>query len=235
MFHPGAGGLLDPRANETASRLCRRARHVGRRISRAEPYVRQEVIEGQFEASLRRLHLDPEIFGLVRRAMKEGHGDEKRDREQTVARLRGEADRLQQRIDTLYVDRLDGQGTPDFRERMAKMWREERSRCLRDVEALSGASDGFVADGIALHDFARGMPIGFAQRPFAQKRTALKLLVSNSFRAGGTLPVGFRQPFATLAQIVPETMNDRMRNHSDSAAVSRVVPPARGSGANLDL
>jgi DNA invertase Pin-like site-specific DNA recombinase len=201
---------------------------TGHRGKCDEPYVRQEVIEGQFEASLRRLHLDPEIFDLVRRALKESHGDEKRDREQAIARLRSEADRLQQRIDTLYVDRLDGRVTLDFHDRMARVWREERARCLRDMEALSGANDGFVDDGIALLDFARSMHMGFARRPLAEKRTALKLLVSNSSWAGGNLSVGFKQPFAMLEQITPETMDGGMRNQGDSAAVSKLVTPTGG-------
>ena len=120
-----------------------------------EPYVRQEVLESQFEASLRRLHVDQEIFDLIRRASLECRDDEQREREQTVARSRNEADRLQQRIDTLYVDRLDDRVTLDFPDRMAKLWREERARCLRDMEALLGANDGFVDDGVALLSFAR--------------------------------------------------------------------------------
>ncbi|MBI0475258.1 hypothetical protein D9601_07820 [Sphingomonas sp. MA1305] len=94
---------------------------TGHRRKCEEPYVREEAIEAQFEASLRRLHLNPEIFDLIRRALKESHGGEKRDREQAGARLRSEADRLQQRIDTLYVDRLDGRGTLEFHDRMAKL------------------------------------------------------------------------------------------------------------------
>jgi site-specific DNA recombinase len=139
---------------------------TGHRGKCDEPYVRQEVIEEQFAASLRRLHVDSDIFDLIRRALMESHNDEKREREQTGARLRNEADRLQQRIDTLYVDRLDGRVTLDFHDRMAKLWREERSRCLRDLESLSGANDGLVDDGIALLDFARDMESGsLSDRP----------------------------------------------------------------------
>lgn len=199
---------------------------TGHRQKCDEPYVRQEVIEEQFAASLRRLHVDSDIFDLIRRALMESHNDEKREREQTGARLRNEADRLQQRIDTLYVDRLDGRVTLDFHDRMAKLWREERSRCLRDLESLSGANDGLVDDGIALLDFARDMGIGFIQRTPAQKRTTLKLLVSNSSWANGILSVGFKQPFKLLEEITPQEGGNQVRNQGDFGTVSGVVGPA---------
>ena len=45
-----------------------------------------------------------------------------------------EYDRLQNRIHTAYVDKLDGTIDPGFFEKISKEWRAEQSRCLRDIE-----------------------------------------------------------------------------------------------------
>src|SRR3546814_13589413 len=99
--------------------------------------------------------MDDEVFALIERAIRESHGDKNKERLETVGRLRGEADRLQQRLDKLYVDHLDGRITADMHDRMAASWREERAGCLRRMAVLHNAEDAFVDDGIALLNLAR--------------------------------------------------------------------------------
>src|SRR3546814_17777466 len=78
--------------------------------------------------------MDDEVFALIERAIRESHGDKNKERLETVGRLRGEADRLQQRLDKLYVDHLDGRITADMHDRMAASWREERAGCPRRMD-----------------------------------------------------------------------------------------------------
>ncbi|MBU3077828.1 recombinase family protein [Sphingomonas sp. XMGL2] len=136
-----------------------------------EPYVRQEVIEERFREVLGRLHFDDEIFALIQQAIREGHADERREHDERIERLRAEADRLLQRIDTLYMDRIEGRITAELHDRLAPVWREERARCLRDMEALFGAEDAMIDDGLALLDFARNAASGFEKWPLADKRS----------------------------------------------------------------
>jgi hypothetical protein len=42
--------------------------------------------------------------------------------------------RLQDRINAMYVDKLDGLVDTAFYERMSNQWREEQSRCQREIE-----------------------------------------------------------------------------------------------------
>ncbi len=65
-----------------------------------------------------RLHVDDEIFGLVRQALRETAATERRERDDRIAALRGEADRLLQRLDALYIDKLDGRVTDEFHDRV---------------------------------------------------------------------------------------------------------------------
>ena len=42
--------------------------------------------------------------------------------------------RLQTRIETMYVDKPDGRIDAGFFKRMVVQWRDEKTRCLRDIE-----------------------------------------------------------------------------------------------------
>src|SRR3546814_9972966 len=119
--------------------------------------------------------MDDEVFALIERAIRESHGDKNKERLETVGRLRGEADRLQQRLDKLYVDHLDGRITADMHDRMAASCREERAGCLRRMDVLNNAADAFVDDGIALLNLARKAHSTLNLQSQNGKNTALNL------------------------------------------------------------
>src|SRR3546814_14584912 len=56
-------------------------------------------------------------------------------------------------------------GTVEFHDRVARRWREERQRCIHDLESLDHAEDDLIDDGIALLDIARNAYEDFPDRP----------------------------------------------------------------------
>ncbi|BDD65547.1 hypothetical protein Sj15T_05680 [Sphingobium sp. TA15] len=108
-----------------------------------------------------------------------------RERLETVERLRADADRLQGRLDKLYVDHLDGRISGEMHDRMAATWREERERCMRHLDSLHCVEDAVIDDGIALLELGRKAHRTFSIQPPNAKNAVLNLLVSNSFWAGG--------------------------------------------------
>lgn len=163
-----------------------------------EPYIREEALDLMFAAKLRKLRLDDDVFKLIGKAIRESHADEIRERDERVSKLRGEADRLQYRLDTLYLDKIEGRVTSEFHDRVAATWREERDRCVRDLESLSIAEDDLIDDGIALVDFARTAHHRFESLPLSSKRRALNLVLSNCSFANGEITTSFRKPFDLL-------------------------------------
>lgn len=165
-----------------------------------ERYVREEALGEAFAQQLARLRMDDQVFDLISRVLRESHADRGKERFETISRLRTESDRLQERLERLYVDLLDGRITADMHDRMADTWREERARCQRQVDLLNNAEDAFVDDGIALLDLARNAHHTFSKQSPGAKNTALNLLVSNSTWANETLTVTFREPFGMLEE-----------------------------------
>ena len=57
-------------------------------------------------------------------ALHQSHADEKRFREDAITRLQEEQSKIQNHLDPLYDDRLDGFIEPDFFERKSREWRQ---------------------------------------------------------------------------------------------------------------
>lgn len=163
-------------------------------------YVREEVLEQQFTALLGRLQFDDEVLGWVREALHASHADEKREHEEAIERLKAEHKRLQGRIDAMYVDKLDGRIGGEFFDRMAGQWREEQSRCLREIERHQQAEQSYMEEGVQILELARNAHSLFERQPAREKRRLLDFVLSNCSWEDGQVVATFRQPFDLLAE-----------------------------------
>jgi DNA invertase Pin-like site-specific DNA recombinase len=163
-----------------------------------EPYTREEVLEEQFADLLKGLVLDDEIMGWVTEALRQSHGDAKRHHDAAIARLHAEYNRLQSRVDAMYVDKLDGRIEAAFFDRKASEWRSEQDRLLQSIEEHQVANQTYLEEGVRLLELAqRAHPLFQKQEP-REKRRLLNFLLSNCSWKGGELIAVFRQPFDML-------------------------------------
>jgi len=167
-----------------------------------EPYVREEVLDEQFAQHLGGLRIDNEVFEWVVRALRESCSDEKREHSDAIARIQAEWDRLQKRIDAMYVDKLDGRIDEGFYKRTRAQWRDEQERCERDIERHRAADDSYMDQGIQLLNLAQNAHQLFIAQPAKEKRRLLNFLLSNCTWQQGTLTVEYKEPFDLLAETV---------------------------------
>ncbi len=164
-----------------------------------EPYTREEVLEERFAGLLKGLVLDDEVMGWVTDALRQSHGDAKRDHDEAIARLQAEYTRLQNRIDVMYVDKLDGRVDAAFFDRKATEWRYEQVRLLRAIEEHQAANQTYLDEGVQLLELARRAHDLFQKQEPREKRRLLNFVLSNCTWKGGELSATFRQPFDILA------------------------------------
>ena len=163
-------------------------------------YVREEVLERQFTAMLGQLRFDDEVLEWVRQALHASHADERREHEEAIKRLRAEYDRLQARIDAMYIDKLDGKIGGEFYERMAAQWREEQTRCLSEIERHQEAEQSYMDEGVQILELARNAQTLFERQSAREKRRLLNFVLSNCSWEDGKVVATFRQPFDLLAE-----------------------------------
>ncbi|MFZ4533407.1 MAG: recombinase family protein, partial [Alsobacter sp.] len=156
--------------------------------------------EAQFTELLGRLRFDDEVLDWVRDALHASHADERREHEEAIKRHQSEHKRLQDRINAMYVDKLDGLVETAFYDRMSNQWREDQNRCQHEIERHQNADKSYKDEGIALLDLARNAQRLFVMQEPREKRRLLNIVLSNCTWEDGEVIATFRQPFDILAK-----------------------------------
>ena len=172
----------------------------GNPVACRRKYVREEVLEAQFTELLGRLKFDDEVLDWVRDALHASHADERREHGDAIKRHQTEHKRLQDRINAMYVEKLDGLVETAFFEKMSNQWREEQNRCLREIERLQNADKSYMDEGVQLLELARNAQALFAKQQPREKRRLLNFVLSNCTWEDGEVVATFRQPFDILAE-----------------------------------
>ncbi|TIL73213.1 MAG: hypothetical protein E5Y70_17805 [Mesorhizobium sp.] len=162
-------------------------------------YVREEVLDKTFAALLDRLHFDEEVLTWMRDALKASHADERREQEQAIERCQTQYKRVEDRLQAMYLDKLDGRIDNAFYDRMSAQWRVEQTRLLREIERHSEAQESYMEDGLRLLELAREASRLFAKQAANEKKRLLNLVLSNCEWDRGEVRANFRQPFDLLA------------------------------------
>jgi site-specific DNA recombinase len=162
-------------------------------------YVREEALEQQFTELLGRLRFD-EVLAWVREALHASHADKRREQEEAIVRLRAEYDRLQRRIDAMYVDKLDGCVDVAFFDKMSAEWRAEQDRRQREIDRHQDADKSYMDEGTQILELARNAQRLFEFQEPREKRRLLNFVLSNCAWDDGKVIVAFREPLDLLAR-----------------------------------
>jgi site-specific DNA recombinase len=168
---------------------------TGNKGTCAEPYAREEVLDECFADLLKGLVFDDEVMDWVTEALHQSHADEKRFRDEAIARLRAEHIKIQNRLDKLYDDRLDGFIEPAFFERKTNEWRQTQRRSADQIAEHEDANHDYFKDGVRLLELSKKAYFLFKKQNQSEKRKLLDFVCSNSTWKDRTLTATFRQPF----------------------------------------
>jgi site-specific DNA recombinase len=191
----------------------------GKPASCRRRYVREEVLEQQFTALLGRLQFDDEVLSWVRKALHTSHADKRREQEEAIARLRAEFDRLQRRLDAMYVDKLDGRVDAAFFDKMSAEWRAEQERCQREIDRHQEADKSYMDEGAQILELARSAQRLFERQEPRQKRRLLNFVLSNCAWMDGEVVATFRQPFDLLTETTAITARHDAGNTANPAKI----------------
>lgn len=169
-------------------------------------HVREEVLEQQFTDLLGRLHFDDEVLEWVRDALHASHADERREHEEAIKRLQAEHKRIGDRINAMYLDKLDERVDGAFFDKMSAEWREEQNRCLHEIERHQSAEQSYMDEGVQILELAQDAQRLFERQEPREKRRLLNFVLSNCTWENGEVIATFRQPFDLLAETTAISM-----------------------------
>ena len=175
-------------------------------------WVKEERLEAYFNEILANLEFDEDVLLWLRDALLASSSEKRTERRQAIKRLEGEASRLDDRLEKLYVDKLDGSVQPEFIAALSEKWRRESENCRRQAEALAHEEKTYLEEGIQIVDFVRNAHRLFKKQPPSEKRRLLNFVLSNCEWEHGKIRAEFRQPFDFLAKAIGHADSDKLSN-----------------------
>lgn len=165
-----------------------------------ERYVREEKLEAAFTGVLRQLSLDEDVLAWITEALRASHADERRFHDEAVAKLKADHQRIQNRLDVLYEDKLDGRIDAAFFDRKAKEFRAQQNTILKSIEDHQSANQSYMEEGIRILELASRAAELFEKQSAEEKRRLLNCVLKGASWQHGNLKADFRQPFEMLAK-----------------------------------
>jgi site-specific DNA recombinase len=105
---------------------------------------------------------------------------------------------LQNRHDSMYVDKLDGRIDNAFFDRMSARWRGEMERIADAIEEHRNANRSYLDEGVRLLEVGCRAAEMFRSQEPEKRRELLRYVVAGSTWADGQLSAAFRPPFDLL-------------------------------------
>ena len=194
---------------------------TGNRGKCPEPYTREEVLTAGFADILRELVIPQPILAWMGEAMLESDRTEQATREQSIKRLKAAHDRLKVRIETMYLDKLDGRITDEFFDERAAEWRREQQALLRKIQEIQQAAPAPIEQAIDTLRLTSEACELFQQQTATEQRRLLHVLIQRAAWQDGALETTLFEPFQIL-------------RHSNQASI-RKERQISGSGKDFGL
>ncbi len=181
---------------------------TGNRGKCARSYVREELLSSEFSKAIANLRMDKTKHSWLVQALKESQSDEKEFHKNALKKLRLEYDRIHERLNTMYVDKLDGLIDAAFYGKKFSEWKAQQERIRELMTIHEKAEHNYLNEGIKLLELSQRASELFDDQPAEEKTKLLKYVCSNSNWKNGHLKVHFRKPFDTIAlmdqELTPE-------------------------------
>jgi hypothetical protein len=171
---------------------------TGNRGKCPEPYTRQEVLTGEFASILGELVIPQPILAWLGDSVLESDRTEQATRERTIKRLEAAYDRLKARIETTYLDKLDGRITAEFFDQRSAEWRREQEGLLRKIHDIQTAAPAPIEQAIDTLRLTSQACQMFQQQPATEQRRLLQVLIERAAWKDGALHTKLFEPFEIL-------------------------------------
>ena len=162
-------------------------------------YSREESLDQQFADSLNRLQLDEEVVDWISRVMNESSDAEQKQNECSITELEKNRKRLEDRLEKMYLDMLDGILGEDEYKRLSNKFRSEVTDIKFSLERLRGDKQIQPITGARIIELSQKAASLYSGQVSSEKRKLLLNVYSNSTLAGGTVTPNFKQPFDMIA------------------------------------
>ena len=94
------------------------------------------MLDKQFAKIVKKIHIDEDILELVKNSLLDSHKEEKDFHDKRIKILQEQYNKLQHRLDKIYIDKIDDKISEQFYEEKTDAWQEEQKELLRQMKNI---------------------------------------------------------------------------------------------------
>jgi len=170
-------------------------------------YVREEELERQFCGILRQFEFSQVVFDWTQEALRLSQGEKAEFHNKAIEKLNAQYLKLQNRIDQMYLDKLDGEIEEAFYKRHVSQWREEQDHIQEQIRQHQKADENYIEQGIKLIEIARNAYEFFMSKSKPERAELIRFILPDSQLNNGKIEPTFKPPFDIIWQLSHETRN----------------------------
>lgn len=189
-----------------------------------KPYIREEELDKLLVRVVRDARVDEDTALLIRDALREGHRQERQIRQMQIAEITRRLERVRQRLDRIYEDKLDGKIDEELWARKRSQYTEEINSLERQQADAKREHGPFYESVERIIELAEAAPrLWSAQVPHERARL-LRILLSNCTFDGENLHPDYRKPFCWLAKMQERPISLGRMDSNHRSRLQRPLP-----------
>ena len=140
----------------------------------------------------------------MREALRQSQKEKAEFHRRSMEKLNAGYAKLQNRIDQIYLDKLDGEIEEAFYRRNVSQWREEQAQIRARIERHEKADQNYIEQGIRLVEVARNASEFYRNQGQAERATLLRFIMPGSTFQNDKVVPAFKPPFDIIHRIAQE-------------------------------
>ena len=163
-------------------------------------YVRQEELDDVFVSLVKRIanKLPDDVLNRIKSGLKDMQRAKNEYEEFEKKKIDKQIATIKRRLDSLYIDKLDGKISEEFFEEKNIEWHAEQNKLLTKLQSLNNVSREFYEGSNLLLDFCKSADRLYIQASPEKKRQILKLIGSNFIYKSGNVAITLNPAFDFL-------------------------------------
>jgi hypothetical protein len=137
-------------------------------------------------------------------------------------------DQIQLRIETMYLDKLDGRITQEFFDKQSAAWRSEQDGLQRKIQDVHKGTPAPVDQAVDMLRLTSGASELFLQQPAVKQRRLLQVVVEKAAWQDGALRTTLFEPFEILRHSNQESSRKEKKNGGSGRDLEIWLPKNRG-------
>lgn len=163
--------------------------------------VNENAITAQISDLLKQVQIPVEVLEMLRDALKESLAEERDFHDTRRENLEKTCKELEARLETLYIDKIDGQVPMSTYMKLKGEWEAELTQSRSQLSQMSKAQSHYFDLGVSLLELGSNCHSRFEEATSKQKRELLECLCSNCTLKEGTVQLSLREPFKSMLEI----------------------------------